>query len=245
VVDPMHFDGMARTYATARPAYPDELWRDVFATGLAAPGCRALDLGAGSGEATGPLLARGMDVVAVEPGASLAGILKERFPRVAVIRSRAEEFQPERGTFDLAVAATSFHWMDADVVLRAVHEALTPQGRLLVWRNVFGDQDAEVTPFRRAIERIVERRGTVGPGRSEDAAPTAAKIAGSLLFTVEQIHRYRWSIELSADQVHALFATFSNWSESEAADAASAADMLGGTVTEHYSSWLINARPVR
>lgn len=108
--DPLHFDGVAQSYAEARPAYPAELWRDVLATGLATPGRRALDIGAGTGEATGELLAHGMDVVAVEPGPRLAELLAERHPRAVVIRSRAEELRLEAASFDLVVAATSIHW---------------------------------------------------------------------------------------------------------------------------------------
>lgn len=241
----MHFDRMAGDYATARPPYPDVLWRDVLETGLVEPGRRALDLGAVSGEATGELLAHGMEVVAVEPGAALAGILEHRIPQATLVRSRAEDIRPDRGSFDLVVAATSIHWMNLDVVLPLVHESLAADGRLLVWRNVFGDPDAEVTPFRREIQRIVERRGATRSGNPEDAECTAARITASHLFTVERIHRYQWSIELTADRIRALFATFSDWSESEVAEAASAAEALGGTVTERYTSWLIDARPVR
>lgn len=158
-LDPMHFDGVARDYAAARPPYPADLWRDVLATGLVAPGRRALDLGAGSGQATGELVARGMDVVAVEPGPHLAEALAKRYPRATVIRSRAEDIRPDAASFDLAVAATSIHWMDLDLVLPIVHRALTTSGRLLVWRNVFGDSAADITPFRREVERIVRRRG--------------------------------------------------------------------------------------
>jgi SAM-dependent methyltransferase len=241
----MHFDGLARSYAGARPPYPTDLWRDVLATGLVAPGRRALDLGAGSGEATGRLLAHGMDVLAVEPGAQLAAVLEERFPRAVVVRSRAEDIHPEPASFDLVVAATSIHWMDLDVVLPIVHESLTANGRLLVWRNVFGDAAADVTPFRREVERIVQRRGTARSGWLEDVEETAEKVAESGLFSVDHTHRYRWVIELTTDQVRGLFSTFSDWTTSEVEEAASAVTGLGGVVAESYTSWLIAASPKR
>jgi SAM-dependent methyltransferase len=241
----MHFDGIAASYSRARPPYPAELWRDVVATGLVTPGRRALDLGAGSGEATGELLARGMDVVAVEPGARLGQILSSRFPRATVIRSRAEDLSPVGASFNLAVAATSIHWMDLEVVLPVVHHALREDGRLLVWRNVFGDDAAAQTPFRREVEAIVERRGETRAGDAESAAATAEKLARSGLFRIDELHRYRWSARLTADQVRALFGTFSNWAPDEVEQAASAVDRLGGSVTEHYTSWLIGTSPQR
>lgn len=243
MTDPMHFDGVAASYAEARPPYPAQLWRDVLATGLVAPGRRALDLGAGSGEATKELLDHGMDVVAVEPGAQLAAILEERLPRATVIRARAEDIDLADATFDLAVAATSIHWMDLGAVLPIVHRSLTAGGRLLVWRNVFGDAAADVTPFRREVERLVTCRGTVRAGKPEDVEATAEKLAESGLFMIDQITRYRWAIDLTTEQVRTLFGTFSDWTPSEVDQAASAVDALGGIVSEHYTSWLISAIP--
>lgn len=245
MADPTHFDGVAESYAGARPPYPAALWRDVLATGLVTPGRRALELGAGSGEATRALLEHGMDVVAVEPGHRLAAILEERLPRATVIRCRAEDLDPDSGSFDLAVAATSIHWMDLGVVLPMIHRCLAPGGRLLVWRNVFGDSVAAVTPFRREVERIVARRGVKRAGRPEDAEVTADKLTGSGLFTIESLTRYAWEMDLSTAQVRALFGTFSDWTPSEVEHAAAEVDALGGRVTEHYSSWLISAIPAR
>jgi tRNA A58 N-methylase Trm61 len=61
----MSFNAAASTYHRGRPAYPDAVF-DLLASrcGLR-PGARVLDIGAGSGLATGPLLAAGAHVVAV------------------------------------------------------------------------------------------------------------------------------------------------------------------------------------
>ena len=59
MVDPGHFDARSATYASARPPYPDALWGRVRALDAWRPGAAALDLGAGTGQATGPLLAGG------------------------------------------------------------------------------------------------------------------------------------------------------------------------------------------
>jgi SAM-dependent methyltransferase len=245
VTGPLHFDRTAEDYAAARPPYPAELWRDVFATGLVAPGRKALDLGSGTGEAIGPLLDRGMRVVAIEPGAQLAKMLAKRHFGAVVHRVRAEEVQPEDGAFDLVIAATSFHWLDTDAVLPIIHRSLNADGRLLVWRNVFGDEAAQVTPFRRAVELIVSRREGARSGNPESLTATAEELTRSGLFSIEATRRYRWTIELTADQVRRLFGTFSDWSRLEVEQAAKAVTALGGVVTEHYASWLIVASPNR
>jgi len=241
----MHFERMAEGYAAARPPYPAELWRDVLATGLLGPGRRALDLGAGSGQATGELLRHGMDVVAVEPGQRLADIIEDRFPRAVVVRSKAEDIRPDKATFDLVVAATSMHWMDLDVLLPIIHRSLKPDGRLLIWRNVFGDAAAEVTPFRREVQRIVGARLTSRAVDHESIETTTRALRGSGLFGIEKTRLYRWTVDLTTAQVRALFGTFSNWTPDEVEAAASAVAQLGGSVAESYTSWLIEASPVR
>ncbi len=135
------------------------------------------------------------------------------------------------------------HWMDLDIILPIIHRSLTADGRLLVWRNVFGDAAAEVTPFRLEIERIVQRRGIPRAGRPEDADATVKKITDSGLFTIERLRHYRWTIDLTTEQVRALFGTFSDWTPKEVDRAASAVDARGGAVSESYTSWLIAASP--
>lgn len=193
--NPMHFDALADAYASARPPYPAELWERVRRTGLVAPGRRAVDLGAGTGEATGPLLAAGVDVVAVEPGTQLAAVLAARHPTAEVVVARAEDAELGRAAFDLAVAATSIHWMDLDALLPRLHRALVPAGRFLVWRHVFGDPAAEPTAFRDRVARIVARRSRPPrAGNPEAVRETAARLTASGLFAVEDIGEYRWSM---------------------------------------------------
>lgn len=64
--DPMHFERHAGTYGQARPPYPPQLWARLRDLGLLDPGLRAIDLGAGTGQATGPMLAAGLAVTAID-----------------------------------------------------------------------------------------------------------------------------------------------------------------------------------
>lgn len=244
MLDGTHFEAHAAVYDEARPPYPAALWNAVRDLGVLEPGHDAVDLGAGTGQATGPIVAAGLNVTAVEPGPQLAARLKSAYPAATVVQERAESAMLPDRSFDLAVAATSIHWMDLDVVLPKVHRWLRPNGMFLVWRNVFGDPDVS-TPFRDRIARIVADREA--PPRADDAeelGATERALTRSGLFSREAAHTYRWSIELDHEQVHRLFTTFSNWTPDEVERAASAVAELGGRVVEHYMSWLIVARPL-
>lgn len=244
MADPTHFEGQAASYGQARPPYPAELWSRLQSEGLLQAGHRALDLGAGTGQATGPLLAADLEVTAVEPGPQLAAQIQAMHPAATVVVARAEDVPLEAQAFDLVVAATSIHWMDLDVVLPKVHRALHHDGRFAVWRHVFGDPNVS-TPFRGRVAEIVRERAAPPRPSPDPQDPTATRVALTRtgLFAAEEMCVFRWSIELDDVQVHRLFSTFSDWTEHEVDRAAAAARELGGRTIEHYQSWLILLRP--
>jgi len=238
----MHFDAHADAYDRARPPYPDGLWARLTALGLLDRGTRVIELGAGTGQATGPMLLTGASVTAVEPGAALADRLRLRHPGATVHVGTAESVPLPSGAFDLAVAATAVHWLDLGVVLPKLHRALVPGGHLAVWRNAYGDPSAAVTPFRERISGIVTRRdagsGRPGPGELDDDA-WVERLTDGGFFVVTHVERFRWSVELDAEQVRDLFTTFSDWSADEANEASRAVRDLGGRVVEHYVTPLL------
>ncbi len=244
MVDPGHFERHAAIYDDARPPYPRELWAALESGGYLVPGRRVLELGAGSGQATGPMLAAGLHVTAVEPGRELAARLHAAHPDATVVVGRAEDLDLDEDAFDLVVAATSIHWLDLDVVLPKVRDALAPGGALLVWRNVFGDLSIR-TPFRDRVHEIARARTRPprpGPD-AEDVDVTAAELTRSGLFEIAEVRRFAWDVDMGTEQIRRLFTTFSDWTPDEVDAAARAVDDLGGTVTEHYLSWLIALRP--
>lgn len=235
--DPVHFDAHAEVYDRARPPYPSALWTRLSELGLLGPGTRVVELGAGSGQATGPMVRAGAVVTAVEPGRALADRLRERWPAVTVHVGTAESVPLPSAAFDLAVAATAVHWLDLDVLLPKLHRAVVPGGHFAVWRTVFGDPSAPVTRFRERVAAITARRGeeppSAGPGGLQTEAWTR-RLTGSGHFVDTHVEQFHWTIELGTEGVRDLFTTFSDWQPSEVEEAAQAADDLGGRVLEHY-----------
>ncbi len=234
----MHFDKRAEVYERFRPPYPDALWRRLGELGVLRDGVRILELGAGTGEATGRLVESGATVTAVEPGKALAERLHRRVPEARILIATAEDAVVPDSAFDVVVVATAVHWLDLDFVVPRLHRALAPGGRLVVWRNVFGDPDVH-TRFRERVADIVAQRGRPQRPSGLETAEWVHRLTASGHFADSHTDVFRWSVDLDADQIRGLFSTFSDWSADEAEAAAQAVDDLGGRVTEHYLTPLI------
>ena len=131
-------------YDVGRPGYPEGVYallRDVCALGA---GSRVLEIGPGTGQATGALLEHGAAVTAVELGAALADRLQAKFPgRALDVRVGAfETVELPASAFDLVVAATSFHWVPTEPGLQRCAAVLRPGGWLALWWTSFGDPDS-------------------------------------------------------------------------------------------------------
>jgi len=132
------FDEVPDLYDRVRPGYPPELIADLVAiTGLSRDG-RILEVGCGTGKATQLLAELGYAITAVEPGAGLARVARERlaaFPNVEIEISTFEDWDAQQRHFDLLVAAASWHWVDPAIGWQRAHDALNPGG----WMAILGN----------------------------------------------------------------------------------------------------------
>ncbi len=65
--DGLGFDNVPEIYDRVRPAYPPELFDELFAYLRDGDALRGVEIGPGTGKATRPLLEHGIAVTAVEP----------------------------------------------------------------------------------------------------------------------------------------------------------------------------------
>jgi SAM-dependent methyltransferase len=125
------FARSAEAYRRARPGYPAEAL-GAFVSRLPA-GADVLDLAAGTGALTRPLLDAGLQVVAVEPVAEMRAAL----PRsVRALEGTAEAIPLGDESFDAVVVGQAFHWFDGDAALAEIHRVLRPEGLLALFWNV-------------------------------------------------------------------------------------------------------------
>jgi SAM-dependent methyltransferase len=160
------FARSADAYERSRPGYPDEAIQHL-ASHLAA-GARVLDLAAGTGKLTRPLLASGLDVVAVEPVPDMRAGLPAM---VRALDGTAEAIPLADGSIDAVTVGQAFHWFDGEKALDEIHRVLRPRGILgLIWNRRVEDDPVN----RRISELLAPYRGDT-PTHRHDAWRSAFK----------------------------------------------------------------------
>ena len=144
------FGAAAGSYQRGRPEYP----QSVVEWLVPRRAKTVLDLGAGTGKLTWPLVAAGLKVTAVEPAQGMREQLAAAVPGAAVLAGAAERIPLPDASVDAVVVAHAWHWFDPDRAVPEVARVLVPGGTLsLVWN----DRD-ETEPWMAALGAIMHRQ---------------------------------------------------------------------------------------
>jgi SAM-dependent methyltransferase len=154
------FSRSAGAYERGRPGYPAAAL-ELLISRLPA-GTTVLDLAAGTGALTRPLLEAGLEVVAVEPVAEMRAALPAS---VRSLEGTAEAIPLGSGEVEAVVVGQAFHWFEGDAALPEIHRVLRPEGLLALFWNRRVDED----PVNRAIDEVVDpHRAEVPTHRTEE-----------------------------------------------------------------------------
>ncbi len=202
-------------YDAARPGHAEEVYEILRERCGLRPGSKVLEVGPGTGQATRRLLVLGADpLVALEPDPGLAAFLRKSLDERIEIRPTTLEAAELEDDFDLATAASSFHWVDEDVGLARFRDALRPGGWLALWWTVFGDA-RRPDPFRDAVDPLVHELPR-SPSEATGGRPTfahdgEARVAALLRagFDAIEPRRIEWAHTWDAAGIRGLFGTFS------------------------------------
>jgi len=132
------FNEVPELYDRVRPGYPDELFADLVRIAGLGEHSSVLEVGCGTGQATRSLAMLGCSVTAIEPGAAMAALARQRiaaFGNVTVEESTFEEWDDGGRRFDVLVAASAWHWVDPSIGWRRAHDLLRPGG----WTALLGN----------------------------------------------------------------------------------------------------------
>ncbi|MFF5072575.1 class I SAM-dependent methyltransferase [Micromonospora olivasterospora] len=133
------FNEVPQLYDRVRPGYPDELFADLVTITGMGDGASVLEVGCGTGQATRSLAVLGCSVTAVEPGAGMAALARQRlaaFGNVTVETSTFEEWDDRGRRFDVLVAASAWHWVDPSIGWPRAHDVLNPGGWIALLGHV-------------------------------------------------------------------------------------------------------------
>ena len=197
-------------YEAGRPDYPGELYEILTSRCGLRAGASVVEIGAGTGLVTRRLVAAGARVTAVEPDENMAAHLAATADGdVEIITETFERAPLPQHSFDLAVAATSFHWVDQAAGMPKLGRVIRPGGWAALWWTIFDDPGRE-DAFRAALGA---RTGTEDPGGQRNARfqldagsrrRDLTELAGLIDVTANLI---RWTADLDTAQLRALYAS--------------------------------------
>lgn len=144
------FGAAAAAYERGRSGYPEAALDFLLAPGAR----RLLDLGAGTGKLTRQLVARGLEVTAVEPLEEMRAELTRVLPDVRTLAGTAEAIPLPDGSVDAVVVGQAWHWVDPMRALPEVARVLVPSGRLgLVWNRGLEPAGSWVAALAQVVAR--------------------------------------------------------------------------------------------
>jgi SAM-dependent methyltransferase len=138
------FGSVAELYEASRPGYADGAV-DWLAERL--PLRDVLDLAAGTGKLTRQLLARGANVVAVEPDPEMRAVFARVLPDVPIRDGRGEAIPLADASVDVVAVGQAFHWFEADAALAEMRRVTRPGGGFALLWNRWSRSDRILSRF--------------------------------------------------------------------------------------------------
>ncbi len=169
----------------------------------------ALEIGAGTGILTRLLAERISHVMAVEPDGRMRAVLAGSAPGVDVQAGQAEELPAEDATFDVVIAASSWHWVDEERAVPEVARVLRPAARLaLVWNGPDRSVDWMRSLWAGGIVFSPEQRDAVDQ-RRRGRHVVDMEASGPSPFHAPETSLFRWTKPMTREDLVALSATYS------------------------------------
>ncbi|MGC9221875.1 MAG: class I SAM-dependent methyltransferase [Solirubrobacteraceae bacterium] len=215
----LSFGSVADLYDAARPDYPEQLIDAVLDYAALPQAATALEIGAGTGQATAQFAWRGLAIHAIEPSTKMVSLMAEKFAltglSVSLDASTLESAVLPSSGYDLVFCATAWHWLAPRRRWEIVADVLRPGGTIAViyhlplWRE---------TPLRPALDEIYDTAGAplaqMGPLLA--ARPTLRALANEWLtdapdparFQDERAMEMSWGVTLTGEEYVELLGTY-------------------------------------
>lgn len=151
----------AADYDELRPGYAPEAVTWVAERGSLRDGSVVVDLAAGTGQLSRRFADLGAEVIAVEPAANMAAVLRERQPTIRIEHGTAEAIPIGDRSADAVVVGNAFHHFDRDAAFLEIHRVLRPGGVLaLFWAWPLEDEQRSLPGMQELYEIVETARGS-------------------------------------------------------------------------------------
>jgi SAM-dependent methyltransferase len=202
------FGEVASLYDELRPSYPDAVFDAVCEFGSLRPGDRALEIGAGTGKATRMWLARGLEVVALEPSPGMADVLAGT--GVQIVPTTFEAWSVEPAAFRLVTAAQAWHWVTGDDRYAKAAQTLEPGGVLALFWNKPRDFDGELGAAVDAVYRRIAPALAEHPTKTWNLDGNLDEMRSTPELRDAQRRGFAWTQEYTTDEYVRLLGTHSD-----------------------------------
>lgn len=135
------FQNVINDYEYGRPQYPEELYAAVNRFSGIGPASEILEVGAGTGQATGLFALHGHRLDLLEVSDQQVTFLQGKYglqDNIKVTKSYFEDYEPDK-QYDLIYSATAFHWIKCENGYPKAWRMLREGGTMAVFWNVFFD----------------------------------------------------------------------------------------------------------
>lgn len=237
------FDQVPEVYDRVRPGYPAAFFDRLF--DVVGPSPTLIEVGPGTGQATGDLLDRGALVTAVEIGPRLASFLRNKFAghqRLTVVNQPFEEVSADVGPVDGVVSATAYHWIRGRARTEQPHRLLRPGGVLAVIDLIHVASDTD----RGYFDRVQPIYASFGDTRHDWTPPThdtarpgiADELEASPRFDRVELHREVWDQTYTSARYRDLLLSYSGTQMMPPSERAELVDQLVAVVDDEYDGVL-------
>ena len=210
------FNNVVTMYDAARPTYPKQLLEDVMSFAGKTAFDRALEVGAGTGQATDLFITSVKHLDIVEVGDKQVEYLKEKYrdQDTCTYKAYFEKFEMDC-KYDLIFSATAFHWVDENIGYSKAWNMLKKGGTLAVFWHM-SSVTLHNTGIFVGLDNIKKKYlPNASLGFDEDGIEGVkqrriAQIQSGGCFGMPEIKEYRWVDEYDADRYSLLLESYSS-----------------------------------
>jgi SAM-dependent methyltransferase len=188
------FDQCSQDYSRFRPDYPAALFDHIRSLWPLSGKPVVIDVGAGTGKASAPLVESDAWVISIEPSQAMIAEGRRCYPKLQYVCAASEELPILSNAADMVIAAQSFHWFDAPRALAEFARILKPDGHV----GLFWNSRTSESPAAKLFDDLV-RKWNPEHNHAYRDKDWSVPIRDSGLFESIEHRQFHWDVPMTVD----------------------------------------------